>query len=108
MRLKEPDRGAPEGAFEKMILDPRMQSKIGPAWRLFMFVYFTSDPRGFLKLSHIQLEKQLAVNLWTLRSWRRALAEGEVVDSVANSRHVFFYLQEPWVSAKKVECLNQN
>jgi|GEM_PF-4468777 len=87
--------------FERLILNPQLQSKIGPAWRLFLLIYYNSDSRGFLKLTHTQIARQLDVNHWTLRYWRRFLCEQRIVDSIANSRHVFFYLQEPWISSKK-------
>lgn len=100
--MNNPDSGR-ELRFENVIIDPNEQSRIGPAWRLFLLIYYRSDDRGFLKLTHRQLERLLNANLWTIRAWRRHLCEKKVIDSIANSRSVFFYLHSPWLDIKRGE-----
>ena len=90
-------------SFEHFVLEPEAQSRIGPAWRLFLLVYYRSDRRGFLKLTHRQLARLLDTSLWTIRAWRRHLCDRNVIDSMANSRYVIFYLKEPWLTVKQNE-----
>lgn len=90
--------------FEDLITDSVQQSTIGPAWRLFLMIYYQSDEQGFLKLSHKQIARHLDANIWSIRYWRRYLSDQNVIDSIANSRYVFFHLKSPWLEAK----LNEN
>jgi hypothetical protein len=87
--------------FKDLILDPVEQSKIGPAWKLLLLVYYHSDERGFLKWSHRKLTRLLNANVWTVRAWRRSLSDHGIFESVANSRYTFFYLKDPWLRAKQ-------